>query len=386
VANSSTATALGPEDTILENALAPLSRYYRRDNVEEIFVNQVGEVIIKTGPFQWEAIRDPALSEKNLLRLLSVLASRTKRIFGPRHPILYTETKPEGYRLTAITDHVIYNHADTTGLAICVRKTRTKARSISDFLIRAPAQAGTPQAKDMAIADLAGSTSVTVRARHSDDVADDLIKALDKGGGILVSGGMGTGKSNLMMALIEMIPADRRIITIEDAKELVVPNHNRLHIIVDREENSPDSFTWSKGVDFLRRATPDVILPGEVSNANAAALLALMNSGMANFMTTIHASSPEGAFRAMAVNVAARYQGGGALNDKAILEIMRFSIARVVQIEIDATGRRLIVDSKTPEDLNLFTNSADRNDLLEQIAAVQKRGATQAEHGPKDQP
>jgi pilus assembly protein CpaF len=113
---------------------------------------------------------------------------------------------------------------------------------------------------------------------------------------ILISGGTGAGKSTFLGALSESIPDDERIITIEDAAELVL---DQPHVV--RMETRPPNvegrgrITQRDLVINSLRMRPDRIIVGEVRGPEALDMLQAMNTGHDGGMTTIHANTPRDA-------------------------------------------------------------------------------------------
>ncbi|KPL84050.1 type II secretion system protein E [Thermanaerothrix daxensis] len=113
---------------------------------------------------------------------------------------------------------------------------------------------------------------------------------------IIISGGTGSGKTTLLNVLSSFIPADERIITIEDAAELKLQQEH----VVRLETKPPDS--EGKGAitvrDLVRNALrmrPDRIVVGEVRGGEALDMLQAMNTGHDGSLTTLHANSPRDA-------------------------------------------------------------------------------------------
>ena len=109
---------------------------------------------------------------------------------------------------------------------------------------------------------------------------------------IMIVGGTGSGKTTLLNNLSSFIPASERIVTIEDAAELIL---QQPHVV--RLETRPPNIE-SKGQitqrDLLRnclRMRPDRIIVGEVRGSEALDMLQAMNTGHEGSMTTIHANS-----------------------------------------------------------------------------------------------
>ncbi len=110
---------------------------------------------------------------------------------------------------------------------------------------------------------------------------------------VVVSGGTGSGKTTTLNVLSSFIPADERIVTIEDAAELQLPQP---HVV--RLETRPANIE-GKGEVTIRdlvknslRMRPDRIVVGEVRSGEALDMLQAMNTGHDGSLTTGHANSP----------------------------------------------------------------------------------------------
>ena len=129
------------------------------------------------------------------------------------------------------------------------------------------------------------------------DTMLELLKSAVKGKlNILVSGGTGSGKTTLLNVLSSFIPADERIVTIEDAAELLLQQE---HVV--RLETRPPNIE-GKGAVHQRqlvinalRMRPDRIIIGEVRGEEAMDMLQAMNTGHEGSLTTIHANTPRDA-------------------------------------------------------------------------------------------
>lgn len=121
---------------------------------------------------------------------------------------------------------------------------------------------------------------------------------------ILISGGTGSGKTTLMNALSRFIPAEERVVTIEDAAELQL---QQPHVV--RLETRPPNVEGEGEVttrDLVRNALrmrPDRIIVGECRGAEALDMLQAMNTGHEGSLTTIHANSPRDALSRLEVMV-----------------------------------------------------------------------------------
>ncbi len=110
---------------------------------------------------------------------------------------------------------------------------------------------------------------------------------------LLISGGTGSGKTTTLNVLSQFLPADERIVTIEDAAELQL---HQQHVL--RLESRPANVEGRGEIsirDLVRNALrmrPDRIVVGEVRDGAALDMLQAMNTGHDGSLTTVHANSP----------------------------------------------------------------------------------------------
>ncbi|MDB5390249.1 MAG: type secretion system protein [Planctomycetaceae bacterium] len=157
---------------------------------------------------------------------------------------------------------------------------------------------------------------------------------------ILISGGTGSGKSTFLGAVSEAIPESERIITIEDAAELVL---DQRHVV--RMETRPANIEGRGRVaarDLVvnsLRMRPDRIIVGEVRGAEALDMLQAMNTGHDGSMTTIHANSPRDALARMETMV---LMAGIDLPSRAIREQIVSAVQLIVHIRRFEDGIRRV--------------------------------------------
>jgi pilus assembly protein CpaF len=186
----------------------------------------------------------------------------------------------------------------------------------------------------LAIADLVALGTVTPEQV-------DLLRAAVRGRvNIVVSGGTGTGKTTLLNALAAFIDPSERIVTVEDAAELRLPQQN-----VARLESRPPNVE-GRGEVTLRalvrnalRMRPDRIVVGEVRGGEALDMLQAMNTGHDGSLTTVHASSSADALRRIETMA---LMAGLDLPHAAVREQVRAAIDVVVHLARSADGLRAI--------------------------------------------
>ena len=159
---------------------------------------------------------------------------------------------------------------------------------------------------------------------------------------IVISGGTGSGKTTLLNALSASIPSDERIVTIEDAAELRLPQPHVVSL-----ETRPANME-GKGELSMRhlvknalRMRPDRIMLGECRGGEALDMLQAMNTGHEGSMTTTHANTPrEGCTRLETLAL----MGGLDLPQAAIREQIAASVHLFVQASRLSDGTRRVTD------------------------------------------
>src|SRR5438876_255489 len=169
-----------------------------------------------------------------------------------------------------------------------------------------------------------------------------LVSAVRERRSVLVSGGTSSGKTTTLNALAFAVGDRERIVTIEDAAELRLPQPN----VVALETRAP-SVEGSGAIDvraLLRaalRMRPDRIVVGEVRGGEALDMLQAMNTGHRGSLTTAHAN---GASHALMRIETMALMGGIDLPLEAIREQIRRGIDVVVHQERDPSGVRRVVE------------------------------------------
>lgn len=106
---------------------------------------------------------------------------------------------------------------------------------------------------------------------------------------MIIAGGTGSGKTTFGRSLIEKVPVTERIVTIEDVRELILPNHPNLVPMLFGE--GPGRVTPKECLRAAMRMTPDRIFPAELRGDEAWEYLMSLNTGHPGSLTTIHANS-----------------------------------------------------------------------------------------------
>lgn len=251
--------------------LGPLDSLMADKTISDILVNHSQEVFIERHG-RLEKTNVVFADDAHLLRIIQRIVGRIGRRIDEVSPLVDARL-PDGSRVNAVVPPLALN-----GPSLSIRRFGAEHLQINNLL---------------------GNGSL------SPQIAEFLQAAVSARISFLISGGTGAGKTTLLDALSGAIPADERLVTIEDSAELILQHR---HVV--RMETRPAN-TEGKGEvaqrDLVRNALrmrPDRILVGEVRGAEALDMLQAMNTGHEGSLTTIHANDTRDALARLEMMVA----------------------------------------------------------------------------------
>jgi pilus assembly protein CpaF len=183
---------------------------------------------------------------------------------------------------------------------------------------------------------------------------------------VLISGGTGSGKTTMLNTLSSFIPADERVITIEDAAELQL---QQPHVV--RLETRPPNIEGRGEVsqrDLVKNALrmrPDRIVIGEVRGGEAIDMLQAMNTGHDGSLTTVHANTPRDALVRLETMI---QMTGMRLSDRA----MRQQIASALDLVIQAA--RLSDGTRRVTSISEITGMEGETITMQEIFQFERKG------------
>jgi pilus assembly protein CpaF len=341
-----------------ESATTPLSLYER-----EALIGDVINELFGLGPLE-ELLKDPSISDILVNRYNLVYIERERRL--EETDVVFTDER----HLHQIIERIV----STVGRRIDESSPMVDARLQDGSRVNAVIP---PLALDGAAlsirrfrTDRLGAQDLVGRESLTQPMLDFLKAAVNCRLNIVVSGGTGAGKTTLLNILSGFISDRERIVTIEDAAELML---RQRHVV--RLETRPANIE-GKGAVRQRdlvvnalRMRPDRIVVGEVRSEEALDMLQAMNTGHDGSLTTVHANSARDALYRLDTMVA---MANLNIPEKAIRQQISSAVDLIVQITRMSDGTRRITgiteiigmegETITMQDLFLFERSGVRED------------------------
>ena len=294
-------------ENVENNEFGKLAGLMRDPHVEEIWLNSPHRIFVaKAGLSELTNI---VLSESEVHELVERLLMWGGRRLDLSHPFVDARL-PDGSRL-----HVAIPEVTSTHWAINIRKHLVRGKSLEDLV------------------------ALNVM---NEEMVNFLTAAVDQGLNILVSGSTQAGKTTLLNALVGSVTRTTRVITIEEVFELR-PRVADWVAMQTRPANlqGEGEISLRRLIKESLRMRPDLLVVGEIREAESLDLLIALNSGIPG-MGTIHANSARDAIRKLQT---LPLLAGENISHNFVTPIVAGSIDLVVHTSIDkATGARRITE------------------------------------------
>lgn len=254
-------------------SLSPLKQQLESHDIAEIMINDYRNTWIEHRGAMHRLDLELDYAKVNGA-ILSLASSVDKSAFaGTDQGII--NAGHQGLRVAAVMQPTAID-----GHALSIRKHKDTTLSLKDYVARG------------------AFSRVHARPEHSDDtlfppgaenevLMESLAALVRARKNILVAGGTSTGKTTFLNAMIQEVPEDQRVITIEDTQELKLKVPNRVRLLSNEEKK----VTTRTLVALCLRLRPDRIIVGEVRGGEAYDLLQALNTGHDGGLASIHANN-----------------------------------------------------------------------------------------------
>jgi type IV secretion system protein VirB11 len=323
-----------PRASALELTLRSLRPILADPDVTELCINSPGECFVERqsqSAVPWERVPLAFANFDWCMRLAKLVANHSRQRIDDESALL-SASLPSGERI-----QIVVPPACTAGtVAISIRRPAERTWSVGELADRGifastrPAESG-PTAEDQKLRTLLEESkyeafvAAAVRARKN----------------IIVSGPTGSGKTTFTKALILEIPPTERLITIEDAAELVLDRHpNHVRLFYSKDGQGLAKVTPKRLLESCLRMKPDRILLAELRGEEAYDYLRNVCSGHPGSITSVHAASAELAFEQLMLLVK-QNPAGRELPRAEIQTLLHRLIDVVIQFGIEGSRRTI---------------------------------------------
>jgi len=286
--------------------LGPLEPLLADDSISEIMVNGPKKIFIERAG-RLQRVNVTFESDEHLMRIIERIVAPLGRRIDESSPTVHARLK-DGSRVNAVIPPI-----SLQGPILTIRKFFKRPLTVED-LVR----------------------NGTVTEESVEFLRAAVVAAIN----VIVSGGTGTGKTTFLNILSGYIPADERIITIENAAELRLRQE---HVVI--LESRPPNVEGKGKIDIRDlvinslRMRPDRIVVGECRGGEALDMLQAMNTGHEGSMTTLHANNTRDALSRLETMV---LMSGMSLPHRAIREQVAAAIDLIVQLSRMRDGSRRV--------------------------------------------
>jgi pilus assembly protein CpaF len=290
--------------------LGPLQQFLDDPGVEEIWINSPENVFVaRAGVSERVQV---SLTAESIRGLVERMLRPTGRRIDMSQPFV-DASLPDGSRLHVAIPDITRQH-----WSVNIRKFAARLRSLED---------------------LVGAGAM------SDEAARYLAELVRGGASVLVSGATQAGKTTLLNALLDAVPAHERIVTVEETFELSL--HRDDHVGLQCRGPSLEGtgeIALRRLVKEALRMRPDRLVVGEVRGAEALDLLIALNSGLPG-MCSIHAKSAQQALVKLSTLPLLE---GRNVDASFVLPTVAGTIDAVVHLERSPGGTRRLVSIIAP--------------------------------------
>jgi len=273
-------------DSALELNVRALRPYLNRDGVTELCINHPGTAFLETAS-GWVRESVPFADFDWCRRLAKLVANSTRQRIDEESPLL-SASLPSGERIQLVMPPA----TSAQCVAMSIRKPAQTLWTIEE--LSASGIFKRARVSGIALDETEAKLAALLRAEAYEEFMRLAVLTRKN---IVVSGPTGSGKTTWTKALIREIPSDERLITIEDARELILDKHpNHVRLFYSKDDQGLSRVTPKQLLEACLRMKPDRILLAELRSEEAFDYLRNVNSGHPGSITSVHAASAELAF------------------------------------------------------------------------------------------
>ena len=319
--------------------LGPLARLLDDPEVTEICINEPGAAFVER-QYGWVCEELPFASFDWCMSIAKLVANFTRQRISANEPLL-SATLPGGERIQIVLPPATLERT----VSITIRRPSNALWTLEDLeslhLFEATRSLPATRAQQGDLEHLSPEDRALTALLARREFVAFLRRAVQLRKNILLSGATGSGKTTVSKALILEVPAEDRLITIEDVKELSLRNQpNHVRLFYSQGAQGQAEVTPGQLLASAKRQRPDRVFVSELRTGEEVYdYLVSVNTGHPGSITSVHADSAEMAFVALA-QLMKRSQAGQGMSTREGVELAQLSVDIVVQCAKDRQDGR----------------------------------------------
>ncbi|MDW9358239.1 P-type DNA transfer ATPase VirB11 [Sinorhizobium meliloti] len=310
-------------DPQLRLLLKPVLEWLEEPRTEEVAINRPGEAFVRqAGAFTKHPL---SLTYDDLEDIAILAGARRKQDVGPRSPLCATEL-PGGERLQICLPPAVQSGT----VSLTIRRPSSRVSELKEVSSRYDASRWNQWRFRQ---ERQAQQDKQILEHYARGNLEEFLQACVTGRlTMLLCGHTGSGKTTMSKTLINAIPPQERLITIEDTLELVIPHENHVRLLYSKDGAGVGGVTAEQLLQASLRMRPDRILLGEMRDDAAWAYLSEVVSGHPGSISTIHGADAVQGFKKLFSLVKSSPQGA-AIEDRTLIDMLSTAIDVIVPFQ-----------------------------------------------------
>ncbi|ASP56717.1 P-type DNA transfer ATPase VirB11 [Sinorhizobium meliloti] len=307
-------------DPQLRLLLKPVLEWLEDPRTEEVAINRPGEAFVRqAGAFTKHPL---SLTYDDLEDIAILAGALRKQDVGPRSPLCATEL-PGGERLQICLPPAVQSGT----VSLTIRRPSSRVSELKEVSSRYDASRWNQWRFRQ---ERQAQQDKQILEHYARGNLEEFLQACVTGRlTMLLCGHTGSGKTTMSKTLINAIPPQERLITIEDTLELVIPHENHVRLLYSKDGAGVGGVTAEQLLQASLRMRPDRILLGEMRDDAAWAYLSEVVSGHPGSISTIHGADAVQGFKKLFSLVKSSPQGA-AIEDRTLIDLLSTAIDVIV--------------------------------------------------------
>jgi len=327
--NSPTSNA-GP----LREYLRPLAPFLNDEKNTEIVINRPGYVFTESSE-GWTHTPVPELTLENCQHLAKYIATYSGQALNESTPIV-SATLPDGERVQIVIPPAVRSGT----VSITIRKPSNVSLTLDDY-----ERSGAFDACVDSSSDLSDDEEKLTQLKAQRRYREFLELAVRSRQNIIVSGSTGSGKTTLMKTLVDLVPDEERLLSIENVDELQLYNthSNTVSLFYSATGQSVSNIDQQQLLESALRMKPDRVFLAELIRGDEAFYyLRNVNSGHPGSITSMHANSAKLAIEQLVLFLK-ESSSGSTMSRHDIKQLLFMCVDVIVQMKV-VNRRRMITE------------------------------------------